>query len=141
MDRVSTDERQPTGIEARTSILMEVSNAMDGLYKDQFGRGPTRARTHWTGPDALTCILDDTLTPAERNLVKLGEHQRLRDTRIFFQYASIREFCEPVERISGRTVRAFISGIDTAADGLATETFILYPEGQQGPSRTEHAEF
>jgi len=135
VDRVSTDEQQPTETEALTSILMEISNAMVGLYKEQFGRGPSRARTHWTGSDALTCVLDDTLTPAERNLVKLGEHQRLRDTRIFFQYASVSEFCEPVERITGRTVRAFISGIDTEAEGLATETFVFYPEGEEGPSR------
>jgi hypothetical protein len=34
----------------------------------------------------LVTVLEDTLTPAERNLVKLGEHQRLRDLRLFFQY-------------------------------------------------------
>jgi uncharacterized protein YbcI len=139
---VSTDEHQypePSTQEARTNILMEVSNAMVRLYKDQFGRGPTRARTYWSGPDALTCFLEDTLTPAERNLVKMGEHQRLRDMRMFFQYATLREFCEPVERITGRTVRSFHSSIDTKVDGLATETFIFYPEGQDGPSRIELA--
>jgi hypothetical protein len=67
----------------------------------------------------------------------MGEYQRLRDTRIYFQYATVREFCEPIERITGRTVRAFHSSIDTKADGMAMETFIFYPEGQQGPSRTE----
>jgi len=118
-------------------MLMEISNAMVQLYKVQFGRGPTAARTYWAGPDAVMCILEDTLTPAERNLVKMGEHQRLRDTRIFFQYATVREFCEPIERITGRTVRAFHSSIDTKADGMAVETFILYPEGREGPSRFE----
>src|SRR5215212_11144105 len=118
---MSTDE------EARTSVLMEISNAMVALYKTHFGRGPTAARTHWCGPNALTCFLEDTLTPAERSLVKMGEHQRLRDTRIFFQYATVREFCEPVEAITGRTVRAFQSSIDTEANGLSVETFILNP--------------
>ena len=141
MDRVSTDEQQqPTDAEARTSVLMEISNVMVGIYKDQFGRGPTKARTHWTGPDAITCLLEDTLTPAERNLVKMDEHQRLRDTRMFFQYATVREFCEPVERITGRTIRAFVSGLDTEAAGLALETFVFYPQGQEGPSRAECAE-
>ena len=85
-------------------------------------------------------LLEDTLTPAERNLVKMGEHQRLRDTRNFFQYSSVREFCEPVEQITGRTVRSFQSSIDTEVDGLAIETFIFYPEGAEGPSRKELAE-
>ena len=139
MDLLSTDEQQPTADEARTSVLMEISNAMVGLYKTQFGRGPTAARTHWCGPNALTCFLEDTLTPAERNLVKLGEDQRLRDTRMAFQYATIREFCEPVERITGRSVCSFQSSIDTAVNGLSVETFIFYPEGKEGPSRSELA--
>ena len=118
---------------------MEVSNAMVRLYKDQFGRGPTRARAFWAGPDALVCFLEDTLTPAERNLARMGQHQRLRDMRIYFQYATVREFCDPVERITGRKVRSFHSSIDTKIDGLAVETFILYPDGQDGPSRAELA--
>src|SRR5215217_3380196 len=110
---MSMEEQQPTARETRTSVLLEISNTMVKLYKQQFGRGPTAARTHWAGPDVLVCILEDTLTPAERTLVKLGEHQRLRDTRMFFQYATVREFCEPVERITGRKVRSFLSAIDT----------------------------
>jgi uncharacterized protein YbcI len=119
---------------------MEVSNAIVALYKQQFGRGPTSARTEWAGGDAMVCMLEETLTPAERNLVRMGEHQRLRDTRMFFQYATVREFCEPIERLTGRTVRSFQSGIDTEVDGLSTETFIFYPKGQEGPSRAERAE-
>jgi uncharacterized protein YbcI len=125
---------------AAQHLLMAISNEMVRLYKEQFGRGPTKARTKWAGSDVLTVLLEDTLTPAERNLVKMGEHQRLRDLRTFFQYASVREFCEPIERLTGRKVRAFISGIDTEADGLATELFVLHPEGSDGPSRIERAE-
>jgi uncharacterized protein YbcI len=139
VDPLSTDESQPTAEEARSSVLMEISNTMVGLYKTQFGRGPTAARTHWCGPNALTCFLEDTLTPAERNLVKMREHQRLRDTRMAFQYATVREFCEPVERITGRTVRSFQSSIDTEVDGLSVETFVFYPDGNEGPSRADLA--
>ena len=32
-------------------------------------------------------ILENSLTVAERNLVALGEHQRLREARLFFQYS------------------------------------------------------
>ena len=132
-------EQQPTADEARTSIVMEVSNAMVRLYKEYFGRGPTLARTHWAGPDALVAFLEDTLTPAERNMVRMGEHQRLRDTRMFFQYATVREFCEPVEQITGRKVRSFLSGIDTDVEGLSIEIFVLHPAGYDGPSRIEAA--
>ena len=140
---MSTDEQRtehPTASEARRNLLMEISNAMVGLYKSQFGRGPTKARTNWAGADTVVVTLEDTLTPAERNLVKMGQHQRLRDTRMFFQYASVREFCEPVERITGRKVRSFLSGIDTEVDGLSVEAFVLHPAGYDGPSRVDRAE-
>jgi uncharacterized protein YbcI len=123
-----------------TSVVAAISDEMVRLYKDQFGRGPERVRTYWCGEDVLTTVLEDTFTPAERNLAELGEHQRLRDTRTFFQYATVREFCEPVERLTGRTVKAFISGIDTEVDGLAIESFILRPKGSDGPSRIAKAD-
>jgi uncharacterized protein YbcI len=110
------------------------------LYKDQPGRGPTSARTHWAGPDAVVVFLEDTLTHAERNMVKMGEHQRLCDTRMYFQYASVRQFCEPIEQITGRKVRSFLSGTDTEVNGLSMESFILHPTGYAGPSRIELAE-
>jgi len=128
---------QRTGGDGHQSVLASISDEMVRLYKEQFGRGPTRVRTYWCADDILTSVLEETLTPAERNLAAMGEHQRLRDTRMFFQYATIREFCEPVERLTGRTVRAFISGVDTAVDGISIETFIFHPVGSDAPSRIE----
>ena len=134
-----TDER-PTEADNGVRVLMQISLAMVRLYKEQFGRGPTTARTYWAGSEALVVFLEDTLTRAERNMVKMGEHQRLRDTRMFFQYATVREFCEPIEQITGRKVRSFLSSTDTEVDGLSMETFVLHPEGYDGPSRIERAE-
>ena len=137
MSPADEQQQHPPGPDATTNVLIEVSNAMVAIYKDQFGRGPTQARTNWAGPNMIVVILEDTLTPVERNMVKLGEHARLRDLRMFFQYSSMREFCEPVERITGRKVRAFLSGVDTEVDGLSAEVFVLHPAGYSGPSRTE----
>jgi uncharacterized protein YbcI len=133
-----TQSLQPTGGERETGsgVLAAVSDEMVRLYKEKFGRGPGRVRTYWCGDNVLTITLEDTFTAAERTLVELGEHQRMRETRTLFQYAAVREFCEPVERLTGRTVKAFVSGIDTAVDGLAVETFILHPAGSDAPSRT-----
>jgi uncharacterized protein YbcI len=118
---------------------MDISNEMVGIYKQRFGRGPTKTRTHWVGPDVIAVLLEDTLTPVERSLAAMGEHQRLRDLRTFFQYATVPQFCEPIERLTGRKVRAFISGIDTEVDGVSTEMFFLHPEGYDGPSRIDRA--
>jgi uncharacterized protein YbcI len=106
------------------SKLAAISRGMVRLYKEQFGRGPTRARSNFAGPDVIICTLEDTLTPAEKRMAQLGDHQRLRDLRLYFQHATEREFCEVIESALDRKVRAFISGMDTDKD-VAAEIFYL----------------
>jgi uncharacterized protein YbcI len=108
----------------RDSVRAEISREMVRLYKEVFGRGPTKARTEFAGPDIVICTLENSLTLAERKLVEMGEHQRLRDTRMYFQHATENQFRETIERIVGRRVRAFISGIDTVTD-VSSEVFHL----------------
>lgn len=114
------------GMDAVTSQLVQVSRAMIAIYKEQFGRGPERARSYYAGPDSLVCLLENTLTPVERSLQTMDEHQRLRDLRMLFQYTAEKQFRGAVEEITGRRVVAFISGIDTRAD-VASEQFVFEP--------------
>jgi uncharacterized protein YbcI len=123
----------PSDATNESARLSAISNEMVRIYKEQFGRGPTKTRTLWAGPDIVLVTLEQTFTPAEHKLRELGEHARLRELRTLFQYAEAAEFCAPIERLTGRKVRAFLSGIDTEAD-LATEMFVLHPEGYDGPS-------
>ncbi len=117
-DDVVQDERQ--------TELAELSNAMVRLYKEKFGRGPTKVRTNYAGADVVVSSLEDTLTPVERTMRELGENQRLEETRLFFQKATRDEFVGAVEKITGRKVRAFVSGMDPVED-VATEVFYLAP--------------
>lgn len=109
------------------SVRAEISREMVRLYKELFGRGPTKARTEFAGPDIVICSLENTFTPAERSLVEMGEHQRLRDTRMYFQSATHDKFTEIIERLTGRRVRAFISGLDPGVD-ICAEVFYLESE-------------
>jgi uncharacterized protein YbcI len=106
------------------SVRAEISREMVRLYKELFGRGPTKARTEFAGPDIVVCSLENTFTPAERSLAEMGEHQRLRDTRMYFQAATSDKFREIIERLTGRRVRAFVSGLDADAD-VCSEVFYL----------------
>jgi uncharacterized protein YbcI len=117
--------------ERKFSQLKEVSRAMTRIYVEQFGRGPERVHSHYAGPDAIVCFLTNTLTPVERTLGTLDEHQRLRDMRMLFQYAAEQDFRGAIEQITGRKVTAFVSGIDTRAD-VASELFTLEPRSLDG---------
>jgi uncharacterized protein YbcI len=112
-------------------VALELSSEMVSLYKGLFGRGPARARTNYAGPDIIVCSLESTLTPAEATLARMGEHQRLRETRLFFQHARAVDFRRTVERVTGRRVRAFISGTDTEAD-ISCEIFYLERDEADG---------
>jgi uncharacterized protein YbcI len=112
--------------ESAAGQLTQVTRAMVAIYKDQFGRGPRHAHSHYSGPNAITCFLEGTLTPLERSLAEGGEHARLRDMRLWFQYSAEASFRGAVEAITGRTVVSFISGIDTRTD-VSLETFVLEP--------------
>jgi uncharacterized protein YbcI len=57
-------------------------------------------------------------------MVRLYKSQRLRDPRLYFQHATEEQFCEVIERVLGRKVRAFVSGLDTD-NGVAAELFYL----------------
>ena len=59
-------------------------------------------------------------------MAEMGEHPRLRDSRMFFQYATKGESISAVEQVTGRKVRAFVSGIDTEQD-VSSEVFYLEP--------------
>jgi uncharacterized protein YbcI len=111
--------------------LQAVSNAMVKLHKEQFGRGPTNARSYFAGPDALVCTLEDALLPAERTMVEMGEHQRVRETRMFLQVATEAQFVAAVEDLTARKVRAFASAIDPAP-GVVFEVFSFEPETTHG---------
>jgi uncharacterized protein YbcI len=131
MDAEASRE-QPGTEEERTGLMMvELSNAMVQLYKELFGRGPTKTRTSYAGPDLLVTTLENSLTRIERTMAENGEHERLRDLRMHFQYMSEDDFVGIVEQITGRKVRAFVSGVDTKRD-VSSELFYLEP--QSGPA-------
>src|SRR4051794_36036255 len=120
---MTPDEDHPT------SALAGVSNAMVALHKEQFGRGPISARSHFAGPNTLMCVLEDALLPAERKLVAMGDHQRVRETRMAFQVATADDFVGAVERIVGRKVHAFASATDVVKD-VVFENFLFEPDGE-----------
>ena len=108
------------------SELAAISNALVALHKEQFGRGPTRARTNWAGADALVCVLEDALLPAEKSMVEMGHGHRVQESRLFFQNATAEQFIAVVEDITGRTVRAFGSTTDPGP-GVVCEVYLLHP--------------
>src|SRR5215217_1713179 len=104
--RRGRSERGPvlTGarIDDRGGMLSALSSALVTLHKEQFGRGPTRARSNFAGGDTLVCVLEEALLPAERMMVEMDDQQRVREARVALQAATSDKFIEAVESIVRR---------------------------------------
>jgi uncharacterized protein YbcI len=111
----------------RGGAMAAVSSAMVALHKEQFGRGPRRARSNFAGADALVCVLEDVLLPAELAMVEMGDQQRVRESRMFFQVATAEQFITVVEDITGRKVHAFSSATDPD-NNTVFEVFSFHPD-------------
>jgi uncharacterized protein YbcI len=116
--------------ETHDSTLAQMSRAMVALHKEQFGRGPTKARTDFAGPDAMITVLEDALLPAEKAMVAMGESLRVQESRTFMQDATQDRFIKTVEQIVYRKVRSFQSACDPQS-GIIVEIPIFEPLGSE----------
>jgi uncharacterized protein YbcI len=117
---MSGTEHKPAGEGSQNAAI---ANAVVHLINEYTGRGPTRARTHCS-EDLITVVLRDTLTKGERSLVRDGLADLVLATRKAYQDTMREDLVSEVERITGRTVDAFMSDNHIDPD-IAIETFVL----------------
>jgi uncharacterized protein YbcI len=92
------------------SINAEISNAMVGLKKEFYGRGPTKAKTY-VNDNYVFCVLEGGLTRNEETLLAAGEEDLVRRYRLRFQEVMTGPTTESIERITGRKVVGYHSQI------------------------------
>lgn len=131
---ISTDRYdRPAGGESAApgAPLVDIANAIVRVYKDAFGRGPTKARARFAGPDVLVVLLEDIMTVVERNLIERGEVARVHEQRLFLQLALEDRKRSEVERLLERRTITSICGVDPGRD-IAAELFTLEPSVELG---------
>jgi uncharacterized protein YbcI len=112
-----------TASEPQGELLASISNMVVSVYADHLGRGPTKARTFIT-EGVITCLLEDTLTRAERKLVESGRTSPVLEVRSTIQETMRDELAGGVEELSGKQVRAIIAGTEVEPD-ISTQIFVL----------------
>jgi uncharacterized protein YbcI len=106
-------------------MLAEISTGLVQLHSRYYGKGPTKAKTHFVD-DTVVCILRGGFTTVERTLLDTGEVESVYQMRRSFQQAMEEEFGRIVEGATGRKVIAYMSSIHVDPD-LAVELFVLEP--------------
>jgi uncharacterized protein YbcI len=113
-----------------SSMLAEISNAMVGLKKRFYGKGPTSVKTY-INDNYVFCILEGGLTRNEETLLEAGEHDLVRQYRLRFQEVMGHTTTKAVEEITGCKVIGYHSQIVFEPE-YGFEMFVLDAE----PDRT-----
>jgi uncharacterized protein YbcI len=105
------------------SVRAEISNAMVGLMKDFYGKGPTKAKT-FLNDNYVFCVMEGGLTRNEETLIQRGHEDLVRNYRLRFQEAMEEPTVEAIQRITGRSVIGYHSQIVFNPE-RAFEIFVL----------------
>lgn len=106
-------------------LAAAISNGIVSLMHRYTGRGPVRARTT-IDENLVVCVLGDTLTKAEQQLVDAGRSKVVLRGRRAMQDTLADDAIAMVSELTKREVVAFMSNNHIDPD-LAVETFVLAP--------------
>jgi uncharacterized protein YbcI len=116
--------------EAPRYAAKEIVREMVQLYSRKLGRGPTKARII-ANTNAVLVIFEDGLTKAEHTLVSAGEADQVMRTRERITDAMRLESTAIIESLTGRTVIAYLTGLDPEAN-VAMTVFLLDTQPETG---------
>jgi uncharacterized protein YbcI len=123
---ISQDGNKATGRPEGGELLATISRRIVQLLARHAGKGPTKCKTHWAGPDMLVVVLGGGYTEAERTLYERGREDEVRSYRAAIQEVLGKDMSTAVEELTGRTVVGFMSASHQSPD-LLVEIFVLEP--------------
>jgi uncharacterized protein YbcI len=99
-----------TAEDAAGSLRMAISNAMVGMKKQYYGKGPSRARTFFMDEYVFTAM-EGGLTRNEETLLAAGKADLVRNYRLAFQESMADTTMKAIEELTGRKVLGYHSQI------------------------------
>jgi uncharacterized protein YbcI len=122
-------------LEGSGDLRAAISNAMVGLKKRFYGKGPERARTYFND-NYVFCAMEGGLTRNEQTLVEAGEQDAVRNYRLLFEKVMDRPTIQAVEQLTGRHVIGYHSQV-TFNPTRSLEIFVLdsAPDWRQPANR------
>jgi uncharacterized protein YbcI len=136
------DNPEPRGVAPRApgqpsgEVLAGISSGMVRLYREHFGKGPTKAKTYALD-DLVICVMRDGLSPAERTLYARGRASTVREMRSAYLDAVADTFNAVVQGLTGREVTAFMSQTNVDPDLVITVFFLDGPVREHGNLETD----
>ncbi|MBE2320071.1 DUF2294 family protein [Solirubrobacter sp. CPCC 204708] len=117
---------EAAGGQAPGSLRAALANAMVGLKKRYYGRGPEAAKAY-IEDEYIFIVMEGGLTRNEETLLAAGKHDLVRQYRLTFQETVGPTAIGAVEELTGRRVVGYHSQI-VFEPVRAFEIFVLAPE-------------
>jgi uncharacterized protein YbcI len=108
------------------SVRAGLANAMVGMKKKYYGRGPESAKA-WILDDYVFVAMEGGLTRNEETLLADGKQDLVRSFRLSFQETMAETTTGAVEELTGRKVLSYHSQI-VFDPTYAFEIFVLEPD-------------
>ena len=105
-------------------LRQQLSNAVMALYKQYLGKGPTECRAY-LDRDLVVVVLTGGYSAGEQTLFEAGKWHDVRHARLAWQDSMEVRFTEAIERLTNRTVKAFMSASHQDPD-VSVEVFVLH---------------
>lgn len=115
-------------------LFEEISRSLVQLYKEHFGKGPTKARTYMTD-DLVVCLLEGGFWKGEQTLRDHGRGDAVAQNRHAFQESLRTLFVSTIEGLVERRVVGFLSAVDPDTE-MSAEVFVLAPTEPDSRSRS-----
>jgi uncharacterized protein YbcI len=105
-------------------VLGELCGETVAITRRHWGKGPTKCRAAWAGPDTLLMMLSDGLTAAEQTVRNAGHEREVMAFRGLYHEAMSDRIVDLVERLTARKVRAAMNASHADPD-LTALVFVL----------------
>lgn len=112
--------------DARGAVRTALENAMVGLFKEYYGRGPTAAKA-WVLDEYVFVVLEGGLTRNEETLLADGKDEEVRRFRMAFQDTVREQAINAVNSVLRREVINYHSQV-VFHPVRSFEIFVLEPE-------------
>jgi uncharacterized protein YbcI len=106
-------------------VLTAISDGLVALFKEFYGRGPTRAKSYYED-DLVVCVLRGGFTRVEQTLLEGGRGWAVIRQRMEFQDLMRERFESVIKNATGRQVIGCMSGNQQDPD-IMCEVFVLAP--------------
>jgi uncharacterized protein YbcI len=107
-----------------TALLAAISTDIVAILRDRYGRGPLTAKAYALDDLLIVVTRDDGFTALEQTIMDHDEASLVVTMRRDFEHDMSKLYQGTIERLTGRTVLAFLSQ-SHVEPGITMETFFL----------------